>query len=82
LGITPQYLSRFFKQETGENMVEYINRLRIEKAKYLLSEKDLSILNVSEMVGYGNDRNLNRVFKQREGITPGKYRESIFRTNG
>ena len=81
LGITPQYLSRFFKQETGENMVEYINRLRIEKAKNLLSEKDLSILNVSEMVGYGNDRNLNRVFKQREGITPGKYRESILRAN-
>jgi len=77
LGITAPYLSKFFKQETGENMVDYINRLRVEKAKYLLANTGLPLVDIAQKVGYSSNKTLIRIFKQYEGITPGSFRNSI-----
>ena len=74
-GITPQYLSKFFKLNTGQNMVDYINRLKVEKVKALLENNAFSISDIAELVGFGSIRSLDRVFKNYEGITPGKYRD-------
>lgn len=74
-GITPQYLSKFFKLSTGQNMVDYINQLKVEKVKALLEDNAFSISDIAEEVGFGSIRSLDRVFKNYEGITPGKYRE-------
>lgn len=68
------YLSRAFKEQTGEGLADYINKVRIEKAKALLREMD-TVEDVSSAVGYNNIRTFMRVFKKVEGITPGKYRE-------
>lgn len=73
--ITPQYLSTFFKQNTGQNMVDYINRLRIEKVKELLWNSRLTISEIADKTGFGSIRSLDRVFKNYEGISPGKFRE-------
>jgi two-component system response regulator YesN len=75
--ITSSYLSRLFKQSTGQNMVDYINGLRIKKAKELLATTMLTSNRIAEKVGCTNDKNLIRIFKQIEGITPGKYRDYI-----
>lgn len=69
------YLSSYFKEQTNENIINYITYLRIEKAKHLLVSTDLSIKNIAESSGYYNVSSFIRRFKQVTGVTPGKYRE-------
>lgn len=76
-GITPQYLSKFFKQATGKNMVEYIHERRIACAKKLLKEGKLPISEIASRTGFSNVRHLDRVFKRCEGVAPGQYREAL-----
>ncbi|GBG05584.1 putative AraC family transcriptional regulator [Paenibacillus agaridevorans] len=73
--MNPKYLSRFFKDQTGINFVQYVNRLRIEHAKELLiNDKNLHIDEVGEKVGYLNKNTFITTFKKQEGMTPGKFR--------
>jgi AraC-like DNA-binding protein len=73
--LTPTYLSRRFKQQTGESVLKYIHRVRIQKAASLINEKHTNMGSIAAEVGY-NDRNtFIRVFKNLLGITPGQYRE-------
>jgi YesN/AraC family two-component response regulator len=69
------YLSSYFKEQTNENIINYITYLRIEKAKHLLVSTDLSIKNIAESSGYYNVSSFIRRFKQVTGVTPGKYRK-------
>lgn len=73
--LNPVYLSRFFKEQTGEGVLNTINKIRMEKAKVFLKDIELNIKNISEMVGFLNSTVFIRTFKKYEGITPGKYRE-------
>ncbi len=75
LNLTPYYVSRLFKEETGEGLQDYINKYRIEKAKEILCGEDMTIEMVSQKVGYSNIRTFIRVFKKHEGIPPGKYKK-------
>ncbi|NOU97706.1 helix-turn-helix domain-containing protein [Paenibacillus sp. LMG 31456] len=76
-GKTPQYLSTFFKKASGKNITDYISKIRIDQAKLLMENKALTNLQIAQMVGYTNDLAFIRVFKKNEGVTPGKYRESL-----
>ncbi len=73
--ITYTHLSRVFKAETGEGLLQYINKIRMAAAKKLLLETEQSITQIAEAVGYGNSNSLIRAFKKYNGITPGKFRE-------
>jgi AraC-like DNA-binding protein len=64
-----------FKDATGTSPQEYIARLRMERAKYLLSQTDMKIADVAEAVGYENRQYFQNVFRARVGITPGKFRK-------
>lgn len=75
--LSPNYISLIFKQETGENITEYITKIRMEAAKELLKDFDLKILEVAEMVGYENATYFSTVFKKFVGMHPQKYR-SLF----
>ena len=75
--ITVSYLSKSFKEYTGENVGNYIAHLRIEKAKELLKDNTLKIYEVAISVGFYDSGSFIRVFKNCEGITPGQYRENI-----
>lgn len=75
VGISYSQLRRVFLSETGQNMVEYINGLRIEEAKRLLRQTNSSIQEIAVSLGYNNDRSFNRFFKKYEGITPGEFRK-------
>lgn len=56
-------------------MLDYLSRIRIDKAKLLLHNPHLRIAQVSEMVGYHDEKYFSRVFKKLEGINPGEYRK-------
>lgn len=73
----PSYLSRFFKQEHGVNLSEYIDECRIRKAKELLCNGDLKVRDVALLVGYEAAHSFTRFFKKSTGMTPQEYRDSI-----
>ncbi|PZE21289.1 AraC family transcriptional regulator [Paenibacillus xerothermodurans] len=77
LNMSPQYLSTFFKKAQGENLTDFILKKRVEYAKQLMEDKTLTNTRVAQLVGYSNDIVFIRAFKKMEGITPGKYRESL-----
>ncbi len=74
--INPTYLSRFFKEQTGENFIDFVNHRRVEKAKGLLLATEDSIQLIAEQCGFANSQSLLRVFKKYEGVTPGQFRKS------
>ena len=76
--ITPYYFSKLFKEETGENFIYYLTNIRIEKAKQLLSKKELSVKEIGIKVGYSDPNYFSRIFKKSVGQTPTEYREGMF----
>lgn len=75
LGISNSYLSTSFKKQYGLGIVQYINQLRIEKAKKMILNTDYSIKEIAFRVGFASDMTFIRVFKQFENVTPGKYKK-------
>jgi len=75
--ISPYYFSKLFKEEAGENFIEYLTKIRIDKAKQLLNNKELSIKEICVAVGYGDPNYFSRIFKKYSGRTPTEYREGI-----
>ena len=75
LNFNSSYLSKMFTKYTGENPSKYLTKLRINKAKYLLAnDKNLSIKEVGDLVGYPNQYYFSRIFKMVTGKNPAKYR--------
>lgn len=77
LNLTSGYLSSIFKEKTGINFSEYLNTLRIERAKELLVNIDLRIQDIALQVGYQNVNSFIRMFKRASGLTPGEYRKRV-----
>jgi AraC-like DNA-binding protein len=73
-GISPFYLSEIFKEETGLNLLEYINTLRIEAGKEFL-EKGCDVTETAEKTGFRGSGAFIRVFKKLTGVTPGQYKK-------
>ncbi|OAB47884.1 response regulator transcription factor [Paenibacillus antarcticus] len=74
LHLNYSYLSYYFKQQTNENLTTYINKVRIEHAKQLLLNWDLSISEISRMTGFSEHNYFSKVFKKITGMTPAEYR--------
>lgn len=74
----PTYLSRFFKQEMGMNISEYIDQYRVIKAKELFANGELKVREIANLVGYESSHSFTRFFKRATGMTPQEYRDSIF----
>lgn len=75
LGISISYISRYFKEQTGQTVLDYVNYLRIDHAKQLLETTDEPIENVIKSIGYFDVSSFIRKFKKDMGITPGEYRK-------
>ena len=73
-GIQPVALSVLFKKSFHIGMSDYITKLRIKKAKELLSSTSETLESIAQSVGYTNVRSFFRAFKKIENITPGQYR--------
>ncbi|MBP3360440.1 MAG: helix-turn-helix transcriptional regulator [Clostridia bacterium] len=75
-GITPNYLSKIFKDVTGERLLYYIHNIRLNKAKeILLNERSLTVEQIANRVGYSNTATFNRTFLKFEGVSPTKWLE-------
>ena len=74
--LTPEYLAKVYKRQTGHNLKDYIIGYRIEMAKQLLADDIKSISDISAEVGFDNFSYFSTVFKKYTGITPGEYRRS------
>ena len=73
--LAPSYFSRLFKEETGLSPREYVIRVRIAHAKFLLLNTSDSIEEIAARVGYQNSSTLIRQFHKIEGVSPLTYRQ-------
>lgn len=74
INVNPSYLSRIFKQETGENFVAFLTRVRIEKAQQYLRDRSLKVYEIADQVGYRNTTYFSKIFKKVTGVSPEEYR--------
>lgn len=76
IGFSPSYTSRMFKQLTDLTITEYLNRLRIEKAKQFLKDHPhLKVYEVAHLVGFQDQMYFQKMFKKLCGMTPKQYKE-------
>ncbi|MBM7569469.1 response regulator transcription factor [Paenibacillus sacheonensis] len=75
----PTYLSRFFKQQTGLNLSEFIQTVRLERAKQLLADSENRINDIAASLGYGSASNFARSFKKLTGLAPQEFRDACRR---
>jgi len=75
MGLNPNYLGHVFKGSTNLSINDYINQVRINKAKNLLKHSDLLIYQVSDRIGFNDPQYFSTVFKKIVGISPKEYKE-------
>jgi two-component system response regulator YesN len=74
LHLNASYFSRLFKKETNENFVEYVMRLKMDRAKDLLDQSDKTIEEVSDLLGFESKSYFIKTFKNYAGMAPFEYR--------
>jgi two-component system response regulator YesN len=77
INVSPQYLSRLFKEETGENFIDYLTRIRIKAARKLLEGTEHNVKEICFKTGYGDPNYFSRIFKKATGLTPTEYKEKF-----
>jgi two-component system response regulator YesN len=77
INVSPQYLSKLFKEETGENFIDYLTGIRIRIAKSLLEGDDVSIREICYSIGYSDPNYFSRIFKKIVGSTPTEYKDEF-----
>lgn len=71
-------ISHFFKKNTGVTISQYVEQIKLEKAKELLENSDKKVAEIAQMLRYNNSTVFIEMFKRYEGVTPGGYRENIW----
>lgn len=71
----PAYLSNYIKEHTGENFIDLIKNIKLNRAVYLLRSSNLSINDICNEIGYESPPHFFRLFKEKYGLTPAKYRK-------
>jgi AraC-like DNA-binding protein/ligand-binding sensor protein len=74
-GLSAPYFSTVFKNEMGENLSSYLNRLRVEKAATMLAETNKALSEIAAACGFEDQSWFSKIFKSFTGTSPGKYRE-------
>jgi AraC-type DNA-binding domain-containing proteins len=77
VGLNPAYFSSLFKKETGINFSSYLINLRMDNAKLLLKNTNLSLINIAFELGFDNQSYFSKVFKKSTGMTPKQYRHTL-----
>ncbi|MBD0378874.1 response regulator transcription factor [Paenibacillus sedimenti] len=73
--ISPSYLSRLLRQETGSSFIDYLTQVRIKQAIILLQDPMIKILEISKRVGYNGQHYFSMAFKKVLGVSPAEYRK-------
>ncbi|MDR1429757.1 MAG: helix-turn-helix domain-containing protein [Spirochaetaceae bacterium] len=74
-GLSAPYFSTVFKNEMGENLSSYLNRLRVEEASRLLTGTKTAISDIAGACGFEDQSWFSKIFKSFTGVSPGKFRE-------
>lgn len=77
LGYSPYYLSRKFRNETGQTFKEYLRQVRLERAKFLLRNTDESVLDIADRLRFCSQSYFSDTFRKAYGISPTDYREQL-----
>lgn len=75
VNISPYYFSKIFKENTGENFIEYLTNIRMKRAKELLATTNYSMKEICTLTGYSDPNYFSRSFKKNVGSTPTEYKE-------
>ena len=75
LGVSPSYLSRLFKKETGDSVSAYIRAQKIEMAKNMLRYSDYALSDIANRLSFSSQSHFIQQFKEQTGMTPKKYRD-------
>jgi two-component system response regulator YesN len=74
VGISPNHLSTVFSRETGENFIEYLTRVRVEKAKQLLRDTAMKVADIAYETGFSDPHYFSSIFKKHTGLSPREFR--------
>ncbi len=80
--LTPSYLSRLFKKETGCTVSDYIQEQKVHTAQNMLSYSEYSLSEIASILAFSSQSYFTEVFRKRTGMTPAKYRVLHFRSVG
>lgn len=80
-GITVPYLSRYFRKQTGQSFIKYLNSIRLEHAVSQLIDTDLSVIQIAMESGFANLNSFYKLFKETFQTTPSNYRKHQQRTS-
>jgi AraC-like DNA-binding protein len=78
--LSPSYLQRLFKHQTGVCMGEWLNQQRLQRAAHLLANSYMSVKEIAHTIGYEHASSFIRAFERRFAQTPGRYRKQSERT--
>lgn len=81
VSLSPSYLSRLFHREVGMTVKDYLLGKRIEAAQNMLQYSDLSCMEIAVYLCFSSESHFIRVFRERTGYTPKKYRQKYFRSH-
>ncbi|MGH7213434.1 MAG: helix-turn-helix domain-containing protein [Tepidisphaeraceae bacterium] len=76
-GLSASHFNRLFHGWTGYSPIEYLRRLRVDKARKLLADVDLSIKEIAHRCGFDDAYHFSKVFRQVDGLPPTRFRESL-----
>lgn len=68
--LSPRYMSALFKKHTGDSLKQTFTRLRMERARFLLSETTMNITQIASALGFGDIYHFSKMFKAHHGISP------------
>jgi two-component system response regulator YesN len=74
VSLSPNYLSKIFKQQTGENFSDFLIQTKMVMASEMMNDINVKIYHISSAVGYDNPKNFSRAFKHYHGMSPREYR--------
>lgn len=74
---SPPVLLRYFKEYTGETLISFLTKIKINYACSLLKTTNFTILDIANKVGYDSLSHFNKVFKRYTGVSPGAYKKAL-----
>ncbi len=77
--LSPEYFSKLFKKEMGENVKNYMLRIKVAAAKDLLENPNIPVSMVASELGYSNFSHFTQMFKKHENVTPSEYRKQALK---
>lgn len=77
LGFNPDYLSRIFHQQSGKTLVDYLEEVRLRRAKSLLCDRNMPVSEIASRLGYQNFSSFTQMFRRNTGKTPSQFRKDL-----